>query len=248
MLQIVTPILTKTISSLAKKNTFIFVVILIAVVCIYMGWHHYFIDRLKKEFGIQTSPSFKFDDQGHVVSWLKDKVQLGNDHCPDRFDLRGTYIAKFVSCYDGDTCDVVIMLPNKDANSSQKFKAARFRVRTKGYNAPEIKQPKDEPNRDQYKDLAVQSRDMLWNLVSGLKSTASTEHNRLVAVDCHGFDKYGRLLVEVFPVHVHPQTKKVTVDRTVSINKTMLAWLGPEYEMDDKGRMVFNQMPEKSSG
>jgi hypothetical protein len=222
----------------------------IALLCVYLGWHRVFADKVREAFapkkgrGDPTGGVSGIEDldlgapaggAGAAVALLRDRVNAGSPDCPPRFDLRGTHLAKFISCYDGDTCDVALLIEAKDG----RYKLARFRARTMGFNAEEIKQPVAEPDRERKKDLAVQSRDLLWNLVSGLRPTGSTAHTRIVAVDCHGFDKYGRLLVEIFPTRPDPSgSGRLVPDRTVSINKTMLAILGPEYAMDSHGSMV----------
>lgn len=166
---------------------------------------------------------------------LQKRVNLSSPDCPKRHEVRGTYVGKFLSCYDGDTCDVAILLPKTDGENG--YYVQRHRVRTMGFNAPEIKQPKDEPNRDSLKELATKSRDLLWKFVSGNDKNGS-DHETLVALDCHGFDKYGRLLVEVFP-YTLDASNNILVNRHYTINQRMLQWLGPEYKMDNKGRMVM---------
>ena len=126
------------------------------------------------------------------------------------------------------------MIPSDAGNG--KMRMIRYRARTMGYNAPEIRQPKDEENRDQLKKLAVISRDNLWKMLSG---GTGQNHQNLMAVSCHGFDKYGRLLVQIWPLQYNEQTRTWYYDSSQqSINQRMLKMLGPEYEMDDKGRMV----------
>ncbi len=175
--------------------------------------------------------------QGLLLSRLKHNVHLNSPDCPDRHDLRGVYIGKFVSCYDGDTCDVVLLIPSDAGNGQMRM--IRYRARTMGYNAPEIKQPKDEVNRDQLKKMAVNSRDALWQMLSG--GTQNSAHQNLMAVSCHGFDKYGRLLVQIWPLLYNEQSKTWYYDSSrESINQRMLNMLGPEYAMDDKGRMIAN--------
>lgn len=182
------------------------------------------------------------------MTFLRDSVNIGAANCPPRFEIRGTYIGKFISCYDGDTCDIVMLIPKGQIPHTSSlhephkeyagYHLVRFRSRTMFFNAPEIKQPIGASDRTEQKQMAIQSRDMLWKLVTGLDKADQTRgHTRLVAIDAHGFDKYGRLLVEVFPLHVD-DANKLVIDRSKSINKTMLSWLGPEYEMDTKGRMV----------
>lgn len=174
---------------------------------------------------------------GMPVKTLQDDVHIGSPACPPRFEIRGMYPAKFVSCYDGDTCDVVLMMPRTDASG---YKLRRFRARTVGYNAPEIKQPLDAPDRDAQKKMAVASRERLWSLVTGLSSTAQTQHSKLVVVKVDGYDKYGRILVHIYKTQRGPGGE-LQYDASNTVNSDMLRWLGPKYAMDDKGRMVHAQ-------
>lgn len=174
---------------------------------------------------------------GMPVKTLQDEVHIGSPACPPRFEVRGIYPAKFVSCYDGDTCDVVLMMPRTDASG---YKLRRFRARTVGYNAPEIKQPVDAPDRDIQKQMAVASRERLWKLVTGLPSTSHTQHSKLVIVKVDGYDKYGRILVHIYETQRGPGGE-LQYDASKTINANMLRWLGPKYAMDDKGRMVHKQ-------
>ena len=187
--------------------------------------------------GTERVPVPDVHHQGPLLSKLKYNVNLNSPDCPNRHDLRGVYIGKFVSCYDGDTCDVVLLIPSDAGNGQMRM--IRYRTRTMGYNAPEIKQPKDEANRDQLKKMAVISRDTLWQMLSG--GTQNSAHQNLMAVSCHGFDKYGRLLVQIWPLLYNEQTRTWYYDSSrESINQRMLNMLGPEYAMDDKGRMIAN--------
>ncbi len=95
------------------------------------------------------------------------------------FSLEGqTMIAKVVKVYDADTIHIVLPLFDK---------LMKFKTRFIGIDSAEIKS----------KDLAEKaharnSRDILKAKIL----------NRLVKVECGEFDKYGRLLVKVFPYKV----------------------------------------------
>lgn len=185
-------------------------------------------------------PPININDKRMTIDFMREEINLTSPACPDRFDIRGIHIGKFISCYDGDTCDIVVMLPKTD--DPKQYHLVRYRTRTMGYNAPEIKQPINEPEREEKRKLAVKSRDLLWYLVSGVKQL-NAPHKRLVIVDCHGFDKYGRLLVEIYPFDNDASGNIILTKKGLkSINKQMLEWLGPEYEMDNKGRMVHNKL------
>ena len=95
----------------------------------------------------------------------------------NKFSLNGykTY-AKCVYVYDGDTVHVVFKMPN----SSECFK---WVIRMMGIDTPEMK-TKNLPE----KAKAVQSRDFLKGKIL----------DKVVILDCLEFDKYGRLLGNIF--------------------------------------------------
>jgi micrococcal nuclease len=94
-----------------------------------------------------------------------------------KFTLKGnkTY-AKCVYVYDGDTIHVVFKTPN----SNECFK---WVVRMNGIDTPEMKSKNAAE-----KKAAVIARDFLKNKIL----------DKIIIVDCLDFDKYGRLLAEVF--------------------------------------------------
>ena len=99
-----------------------------------------------------------------------------------KFSLKGlTKLCKVASVYDGDTCNVVF-----DHNGVIN----RWNVRMNGYDTPEMRPSKKLPNRDEIKKKAIESRDFL-------KSLVFNDH-QLVYIKCGEFDKYGRLLGDLF--------------------------------------------------
>ena len=92
-----------------------------------------------------------------------------------KFSLDGQcHIAKCVKCYDADSIHVVILLHGI---------YTKFNCRLIGIDTPEIR-TKDL----QEKEYAIQARDYLRNLVL----------DKLVIVTCGTFDKYGRLLINLY--------------------------------------------------
>jgi endonuclease YncB( thermonuclease family) len=94
-----------------------------------------------------------------------------------KFTLNGhkTY-AKCVYVYDGDTIHVVFKIPN----GSECYK---WVVRMNGIDTPEMK----SKNAGE-KKAAVAARDFLKEQVL----------DKIIIVECLEFDKYGRLLAEIF--------------------------------------------------
>ena len=102
-----------------------------------------------------------------------------NEQNIKKFSLKGKkYLAKVVDIYDGDTITVLIRY---------RMKTHKFKVRMFGYDSPEMKPPKDDPNRYEIKKAAVQAKIKLAEIID----------QKIVELDCGGFAKYGRLLATV---------------------------------------------------
>jgi endonuclease YncB( thermonuclease family) len=110
------------------------------------------------------------------------KILKNCDKKTKKFTLEGkTKLCKVVSVYDGDTCNVVF-----DHNGVIN----RWNVRMNGYDTPEMRPSKSLLNRDEIKKKAIASRDYLKSLVYN--------EEQLVYIKCGGFDKYGRLLGDIY--------------------------------------------------
>ncbi len=116
------------------------------------------------------------------------------------FSFRGMrFIARVVDVYDGDTFTALFVYENRPY---------KYRIRCLGYNSPEIRPPLKTENREQVIEQAKKARDRLRELLCSHPS-------HCVQLYCHHFDKYGRILGEVFPLGV-------CVESSPSINKQML--------------------------
>ena len=104
-------------------------------------------------------------------------------------------ICKVVDVYDGDTCRVVFN-HNGEIN--------KWNIRMNGYDTPEIRPSKKLENRDEIKKKAIESRDYLKSLIMN--------EEQLVYLHCYGFDKYGRLLGEIY----------INKDDKESVNEMMI--------------------------
>jgi len=103
------------------------------------------------------------------------------------FDFKGkTYLAKIVDVYDGDTFTAIF----KHRNEFIKYK-----FRTYGYDSPEMRPLKSKPDRDKEKLLAIQARDAF--------KTVTDWENSLITLEMLEFDKYGRILVNVYKKKLH---------------------------------------------
>ena len=113
------------------------------------------------------------------------------------FTLEGqTKLCKVVDIYDGDTCRVVF---------NHNGCINKWNVRMNGYDSPEMRPSRSLPNREEIKKKAVESKEYLRSLVAN-----SAE--QLVYVKCGGFDKYGRLLGELY----------VNLEDEKSVNQLMI--------------------------
>ena len=87
--------------------------------------------------------------------------------------------AKVVNVYDGDTVHIVFPFYNKE----RKKDMCRWKCRLSGIDTPELR-----TKSSQEKTLAIQAREYVKNYVL----------DKIVTVKCGKFDKYGRLLVEIY--------------------------------------------------
>ena len=104
-----------------------------------------------------------------------------NDDIPFFSFANNEFIIKILHVYDGDTFTGCFIYKNE---------IIKYHFRTLGYDSPEMKPLKTNPNRDQEKQLAIDARDKFIEFTNC--------ENDLVRVVCDKFDKYGRILVTVF--------------------------------------------------
>lgn len=109
--------------------------------------------------------------------------------------------AKVVDIYDGDTGRIVF-------KENGIFKQYKFRLI--GIDTPELKPPLNTPNREEIVKKAKEAKEYVVKLIL----------NKVVWVEMSKFDKYGRILVNIYPKYI---SKK-------SINQLLLeSKLGKEY-------------------
>ena len=120
--------------------------------------------------------------------------------------------AKVTDVYDGDTFKACIVLHNT---------ILKFTFRTVGYDAPEMKPPKDMKNRDKHVAMAKRAKYTFASFLGYDEKSKSVPWNPFkckfkvngwVWVSCKKNDKYGRTLVFVY------KNKR----DMVSINKKMI--------------------------
>jgi endonuclease YncB( thermonuclease family) len=122
-----------------------------------------------------------------VIDDASDKTQhkyekklksITDDSSIEFFNLENkTYLAKCVKCYDGDTVHLIFKYPDNETG-----KLWKWRCRINGIDTPEMKSsnPKE-------KELAEKARNCLKSLIL----------DQVVMANVTGFDKYGRLLVDL---------------------------------------------------
>jgi endonuclease YncB( thermonuclease family) len=133
---------------------------------------------------------------------LEEKLSKCNiDDIPE-FSLNSIRtLGKIVDVYDGDTCKII--LANGDI-------LMRFNCRLKFIDTPEMKPLRNKPNRDIEIKNAIKCRNKLLQLTTNCQINLEDCYtkpqikkllklnNKIVQVHCHEFDKYGRLLVEIY--------------------------------------------------
>ena len=116
------------------------------------------------------------------------------------FDFKGqTHSVKVVDVYDGDTCQVILRF-NKGWY--------KFKVRSLGYDTPEIKPLKNVANREKLIKMAIDSRNYFISRLTNISIKPNSTkkeikelldaNTKLVTMKCHGWDKYGRILVYIY--------------------------------------------------
>jgi endonuclease YncB( thermonuclease family) len=93
-----------------------------------------------------------------------------------------TFIAKPCHVYDGDTFSVIF---------DYKGELIKYRCRCYGYDTPEMRPLKKNPNRDKEKELAKAAKKRIIELLNAHPSG-------FITIQCKEFDKYGRILIRAF--------------------------------------------------
>jgi endonuclease YncB( thermonuclease family) len=136
-----------------------------------------------------------------INSELEEKLSKCNMEDVPEFSLNGIKtLGKVVDIYDGDSCKIILLNGNV---------LMRFNCRLKFIDTPEMKPSKNKPNREIEIKNAIKCRNKLLqlttscniNLDDNLSKLQITKlmklNNKVIKVQCHEFDKYGRLLVEL---------------------------------------------------
>ena len=132
-----------------------------------------------------------------------------------KFSLKGKILkSKIVRVYDGDTFWACFFLDNK---------IVKYNCRCLGYDSPEMRpKNKSDDEKIKEKEAAQKAKDHFIKLCES--------REELVTLKCENFDKYGRLLVEVYGD-----------DKIVSVNQKMINdGHGYEYDGGTKKNITYN--------
>jgi endonuclease YncB( thermonuclease family) len=130
----------------------------------------------------QTS-NFKQDISTNLELVESTQIQQLDPTTIPYFSWKGkTFYAKPSNIYDGDTFSICWIW---------KDEPIKYRCRCLGYDSPEMRPLKSNPNRENEKELALAAKTRLTELLNA-------NPNGLIKVECGDFDKYGRILVTVW--------------------------------------------------
>ena len=144
------------------------------------------------------------------ITSIEDDTKKFNDfnfyNVPDFSLYNKILLAKVVDIYDGDTCTIALIYTSPEKNVS----VLKFKCRLRGIDCPEMKPLKSKVNREEEIRRAILARNKVIELGTSLgvipcdsptkaqlKEKMMT-NRRIVRLDCYEFDKYGRLLVDIW--------------------------------------------------
>jgi len=117
------------------------------------------------------------------LNQISEKLNKIDENNLEYFSFKGqTFIAKHCNIYDGDTFSVIF---------EYRGEIIKYRCRCMGYDTAEMKPKKNDPNREYEKMQAIKAKNRLEYLLN-------KHPTKLIKIECLDFDKYGRLLVNVY--------------------------------------------------
>lgn len=129
--------------------------------------------------------SDKINNKEKYLEQMKEKLYaVKSEKDIPYFSFEGKrYYARPCNIYDGDTFSIIFEIESGEI--------IKYRCRCLGYDTPEMKPSLSNPNREKEKSLALIAKKRFTDLLNANSSG-------LILVKCHGFDKYGRILVTVY--------------------------------------------------
>ena len=118
----------------------------------------------------------------YATIWCIKIIEKKKTYKPFNLINYSTWV-RVVDVYDGDTCKVLM---------NYRGQIDQWTVRMNGYDSPEMKPAKTNPNREKEKEAAKKAREALM-----------THFSSHIFIKIIGFDKYGRLLVEAYNGKIH---------------------------------------------
>jgi endonuclease YncB( thermonuclease family) len=114
---------------------------------------------------------------------LEDKLKTVSEKEVEYFNFKGKrFKCRYCNIYDGDTFSIIFIF---------KDEIIKYRCRCLGYDTPEMKPSLKNPNREKEKEVAKLAKARFIELLEKGK-------DGLIEVECFEFDKYGRILVNVY--------------------------------------------------
>ena len=147
------------------------------------------------------------------------------------------FYAKVVNVYDADTCKAVFFLNDE---------LVKYTIRLKGLDSPEIRLPSSDIYREYQILEAKKSRNRLIQLCTDCKLELESkltktkiqklinENKKIIKLKCYEFDKYGRLLADLY----YSENTETTVTEKC-INKQLIEE-GYAYEYDGGTKRKFD--------
>jgi len=125
-----------------------------------------------------------YSNEGNEINKIYEKLNvIKNDKDIPYFSFKGKiFYARHCHIYDGDTFSVIF---------EYKGDIIKYKCRCMGYDTAEMKPSKTKENRDEEKKLAINAKNRLEELLN-------KHPTKLIKIECLDFDKYGRLLINVW--------------------------------------------------
>lgn len=150
------------------------------------------------------------------------------------------FYAKVVNVYDADTCKAVFFLNDE---------LVKYSIRLKGLDSPEIRPPSSDIYREYQILEAKKSRNRLIQLCTDCKLELESkltktkiqklinENKKIIKLKCYEFDKYGRLLADLY--YTELLESPIIETNEICINKKLIKE-GYAYEYNGGTKKKFD--------